>query len=314
VAGEEVVEEQRPRHWGPVVLVLLVVAAAVAVWYLRRDDEPVFVAVPEVVGLRERAAVQRLAGKGLTVSVQRRRHDRSVRGVVYEQQPNAGETRGLGSIATVFVAEGPATTAVPEVTGLPAGRAARLLRAANFRVARVPVVSRLAEGTVVSQFPRGGDRADWHASVRINVASEAGRLLVPDVLGRTEVAATMRLRAAGIVPQVVRVASAAPEGKVVRQSPVGGSRIAQRDGVRVEVSDGTGADPTVVPENPHTPVLLGFGEQEAVHELEALGYIVRVTRRHTADPREDGAVIEQKPSGGAPGGSVITIVVGDASG
>jgi eukaryotic-like serine/threonine-protein kinase len=314
VQPEEVVEEQRPHPWRIAVLVLLVLAVVAAIWLLGRGEEPRYAAVPSAVGATGRVALRRLGEAGFTVSLERKRRDHVTPGTVYEQQPPGG-VLGVGAIVTVLVADGPATTAVPHVTGLRAGHAARVLRAAHLRVARVPVVSSAPRGTVVSQFPRGGDRADWNAAVRINVAGDPGRLTVPDVLGRTVAAATARLRRAGIdEPQVARVASAAPEGLVVSQSPVGGSRIARSDGVRVEVSDGSGIPEGVEPENPHTPVLIGFGEREAVHELEILGYIVRVTQRRTDDPREDGTVIDQEPSGGAPRGAVITIVIGDASG
>jgi beta-lactam-binding protein with PASTA domain len=295
------------------VLLLLVAAVAGAVWYLAREDKPPPATVPRVVGLDERAAVRRLGGEGLTASVERRRRDGTPRGVVYAQRPRGGGELGSGAIVTVLVASGPATTVVPSVTGMPAGRAARVLGAAHLRANRVPVFSEQPVGTVVSQFPRANGRTDRDAAVRINVAQGASRVRVPDVLGRTVTGAVSVLGRAGVgSPQVVRVPSAAPEGKVVAQSPVAGSQIARGDSVRIDVSDGTGAPTTTEPENPHTPVLLGFGEREAVEELENAGYIVRVRRRHTDDPREDGTVIEQQPPGGGPRGSVITLVVGDA--
>ena len=292
---------------------LLAAAVGVGVWALARDEPARLVAVPQVVGLPERDAARRLGGDGLTVSVARRRRDGVERGRVYAQRPRAGRESGSGAIVTLFVASGPRTTVVPRLTGLHVERAAELLRAAELRVNRVPVISREPPGTVVSQFPPANERTDRHTAVRINVAGGATRARVPDVLGAEVAAARAVLRRAGLSPpRVVEVASAVPAGRVVRQSPVAGSEIAAGVRVRVEVSDGSGAPTTSDPENPHTPVLLGFGEREAVEELERTGYIVRVRRRRVTDPRQDGTVIEQQPAAGGPLGSVITVIVGDA--
>jgi serine/threonine-protein kinase len=199
------------------------------------------------------------------------------------------------------------------VTGLPVAQAAGLLREAALRANRVPVISDEPAGTVVAQFPRWGTRIDRRAAVRLNVAGGASRARVPDVLGRTAAVARVRLRREGLAPpEVVRVASAVPEGTVVAQSPVGGSLVGPRVRVRVEISDGSGAPASTEPENPHTPVVLGFGEREAVEELERSGYVVRVRRRRVSDPRQDGTVIGQQPAEGGPRGSVITLVVGDS--
>jgi serine/threonine-protein kinase len=269
--------------------------------------------VPRVVGDPERDAARRLLAAEFTVSVVRRRRDGVAAGVVYAQRPRAGLEQSSGGIVTLFVARGVATTVVPQVTGLPVGQAVELLREAALRVNRVPVISDDPAGTVVAQVPRVGTRVDRRTAVRVNVAAGASRARVPDVLGRTVAVARTRLRRAGLPPpQVVRVGSAVPAGTVVRQSPVGGSLVGPLVRVRVQVSDGSGAPGSAEPENPHTPVLLGFGEREAVEELEQLGYVVRVRRRRVADPRRDGTVIDQQPAQGAPLGAVITLVVGDA--
>jgi serine/threonine-protein kinase len=278
-----------------------------------REEEPRTAPVPRVVGDAERAAARRLLASEFTVSVVRRRRDRVAAGVVYAQRPRAGLEKGSGAIVTLFVARGVATTVVPQVTGLPVEQAAQLLRDAALRLNRVPVISDEPAGTVVAQVPRFGTRVDRRTAVRVNVAAGTSRARVPDVLGRTAADARTRLRRDGLPPpEVVRVASAVPVGTVVRQSPVGGSLVGPRVRVRVEVSDGSGAPASTEPENPHTPVLLGFGEREAVEELERQGYVVRVRARRVTDPRQDGTVIDQQPAEGAPRGSVITLVVGDA--
>jgi eukaryotic-like serine/threonine-protein kinase len=322
VVAEEIVEEAPPPPRPPTLwpyllaLLLLVLGGLGALWYFTQDDEAETKPVPGVVRLAEGDAVDRLRDDGFTVTIERARSDDAPQGIVFAQRPGAGRELETGAIVTILVSRGPATTEVPDVTGLPADRAEELLRAAELRVNRAPVFSEEPPGTVVAQSPPAGERAARDAAVRINVSRGTGRVRVPDVVGRTADEAGAILRRAGLpTPNVVRIPSDAPEGEVVAQSPTAGSEIARDDPVRINVSDGTGAATSSGETDlPHVPNVVGFGEAEAVQALEEAGFTVRVELRPTDDPTEDGTVIEQISPPGSDRATLVTIVVGDSTG
>jgi penicillin-binding protein 1A len=125
---------------------------------------------------------------------------------------------------------------VPSVIGMTQEEATSALRAAGFDVAVELVSSDQAAGTVVAQDPAAGERALQTSTVTISVAeapSPTPRLAtVPNVLGRTEGAASAALRKAGFrvaVSYQQECDPSAPEcdyrqGIVWAQSPAGGAR------------------------------------------------------------------------------------------
>jgi serine/threonine-protein kinase len=113
------------------------------------------------------------------------------------------------------------------------------------------------------------------------------------------------LRALGLGWAVTTVVSSSvPEGRVKAQRPTQGTQLRKGETVTLTVSSG--------PPEVDVPDLVGLDEATARHQLTAAGLVVRVVDRTTADPDEDGMVLEQSPSGG---GSVelretVTITVG----
>ena len=321
VVEEEIVEEARPPRRPPTLwpyllaILVLVLAGLGALWYFTQEDEAELKPVPGVVRLPEGDAVDRLRDDGFTVTIERERSDDAPQGIVFAQTPGAGRELETGAIVTIVVSSGPATTEVPNVTGLPADRAEEVLRAAELRANRAEVFSEEPAGTVVAQSPAAGERVDRDAAVRINVSRGTGRVTVPDVVGRTADEAGAIMREAGLpTPNVVRVPSDAPEGEVVAQSPTAGSEVAQDVPVRINVSDGTGeAAGGGETELPHVPNVVGFGEAEAVQALEEAGFTVEVERQPTDDPNEDGIVLEQFSPPGSDRATFVTIVVGDST-
>ena len=294
---------------------LLVVAAlgAAALWLERREADPATSTVPSVTGLAEDDAVERLGRAGFTVSANRRPVDGTREGVVATQDPPGGAESSSGAIVTLRVSTGPATSAVPDVTGLRAASAEAALRRVGRNARRVPVYSDAPQGEVVGQSPGAGVRALRGQPVQLGVSrGTTRRVTVPRVVGRSARDAGRVLRRAALgAPVVVRLRSTARAGTIVRQSPVAGSQLAEGSRIRVGVSDGRG--PAVAaPDNPHMPIVVGFSEAEALRELETFGYLVRIAYRRAEDPGGDGVVVEQEPQGGGPRGSVVTLVVGAA--
>ena len=132
---------------------------------------------------------------------------------------------------------------VPDVTGMKQQAAQDTLTKANF----VPIVNNVAsiepKGVVVSQAPKGGSSAALGSAVTIDVSTgKAPKVTVPDVVGKTQDAATSALQAAGFQVAVVYQQDPTQVGIVISQSPVGGTKLAQ--GSTVTITVGTGPSPS----------------------------------------------------------------------
>jgi beta-lactam-binding protein with PASTA domain len=317
VVEEEVAEPYEPapppdRHLWPWLLLLLalVLGGLALLWYLSQDDEETK-PVPAVVRLTEADAVELLNEEGFDARVQRLPNE-APRGIVFAQEPGAGRELEEDRVVTIRVSTGAVGVDVPNVVGLPFEQAQDRLADAGLRARRFGVFSEEPRGTVVAQNPAAGESAMEGSSVRVNVSEGTGRVEVPDVVGRSRDDAASTLREAGLEVRTVNVPSAEPEGTVVAQSPAAGSEVAERSRVRINVSDGSGAEPPAS----EVPNVVGLSEAEAIDELEDAGFTVRIRREETQNPEEDGVVLSQDPEEGedAREGDEVAITVGELAG
>lgn len=238
---DERVEQPPPRRpvlWPWLLLLLaLVLAGLAAVWYFTQADDTQTKPVPVVVRLPEQQARERLQAEGFSVGASREAND-APQGTVFAQSPGAGTELEEGSVVEIRVSEGPATTPVPSVVGLPVTQATERLQEAELRARPTEVFSEEPEGVVVSQNPAAGEEARRDSAVRINVSKGTGETTVPDVVGLTEEEAVGQLEDAELAPSVVRVPSREPEGTVVAQNPPAGQTVRIGSRVRVNVSTG----------------------------------------------------------------------------
>jgi beta-lactam-binding protein with PASTA domain len=280
------------------------------------------IVVPSVRDLPVADARERLETAGFEVRV-RRVFAGAPRERVVEQDPRGGERARRGSTVELLVSKGRNLNRVPDVVGMQEDEAVRALRAREFEARIFDVPSEEPQGTVVAQVPRGGVLGPPDARVRINVSSgeptgtpqerqpapgpaTGATVRVPDVVGLPQTSALGRLRDRGLNGVVSFVRSDQPRGRVVRQTPAAGARVARNSDVRLVVSAGTTAARVSVPD------VVGLDQPQATQTLEDAGFIVDVIRVVVEDPAEDGVVIDQQPPGGtrAPSGAVVTIFVG----
>ena len=127
--------------------------------------------VPKVVGLTEAQAMQLLQQSnftGIPVSVS----SSQPQGTVVGQSPSPGTHGVLGSPVRIMVSTGHATqTVVPSVIGLTQARAESVLSNAGYgvNVVDVPTSDKRANGRVIYQSPKGGERRDKGSTVSIAV-------------------------------------------------------------------------------------------------------------------------------------------------
>jgi eukaryotic-like serine/threonine-protein kinase len=128
------------------------------------------IAVPSVIGIPFESAESTLQGAGFAVA-REDVDDDGPEGVVVGQSPAAGTQQGKGSVITLQVSKGPATSQIPDVTSLTAADATSQLNKSGFDVQSVEEIvdDPQLDGKVLSQDPEGGASAEEGTTVVIVV-------------------------------------------------------------------------------------------------------------------------------------------------
>lgn len=230
------------------------------------------VAVPRLIGLTERQALDRLTGAGFTSKViLEQSTGRS--GMVVSQVPAGAIQVAKGTTVQILVshaatgttaattASTPATTTtettvptttaeapptprtaqVPDVGGETEAGAAHALVEAGARPSFVFVPSDQTLGTVVGQAKQSGATVPYDAHIQVNLSQGLNmqtEVTVPSVSGKTLTDSVSTLNAAGLRLIYVKepVSSRAQAGTVVQQSPGAGARIPRNAQVLVFVA------------------------------------------------------------------------------
>ena len=134
------------------------------------------IAVPSVLGQPFEQAESELATAGFNVDRRDAESDEP-EGTVVDMEPAANTLQSRGSTVTLVVSTGPATSAVPDVTGLDGPTAVATIRSSGFRVAvrKIETTDENLGGQVLSQSPEGGAQAKPGATITITV----GRFVPP---------------------------------------------------------------------------------------------------------------------------------------
>jgi eukaryotic-like serine/threonine-protein kinase len=302
--GYEEPPRRRRPFWPWLLGALLLAGALVAgyyLWNLIQDEisgaQPV--SVPFVEGQKRPQAVKNIRDAGLKPVPIERSHETVLLGIVFRQDPEAGERVPKGNAVRIFVSTGKPRVAVPhEADALVTIRAAGLVPDPH------DIFSDQPTGTVIAQEPKGGESVVRGSTVRINISKGQQNVGIPSVVGFSYSRAADELRQAGFTAVRQDVEADEPKGTVVDQDPAPGAL--HPPGTRVTLSVSTGSTSTTVPD------VLNQDEASARASLENEGWEVVVRDTATEDPAEDGIVVSQNPAPGAEAepGSTITIFVG----
>ena len=305
-------EEPRRRRrpiWPWLLGLLLLVGALVGgvyVWDQIQDEisgaKPVV--VPFVEGQRWPQARQNIRRVGLRPARVNRSHETFAIGVVFRQEPEAGERVPKGNAVRLFVSTGKPRVAVPDVLGAREADAVVTIRAAGLVPDTRDIFSDEPAGTVIAQDPKGGISVVKGTTVRINISKGLENRGIPSVIGQSFAEASRQLRAAGFTPVREDVDDSAPKGQVVGQDP--GPGTLHPPGTEVTLSVSTGQSTTTVPD------VINQDEESARATLENDGWVVVIRETGTDNPDEDGVVLSQTPGPGeeAEPGSEVTIYIG----
>ena len=128
--------------------------------------------VPPVVGLTRSQAEVALEHAGLDVGEVQEVRDAAPRGQVLASDPAPGQRVPIPTAVALTVSTGPATVAIPDVTGQPYPRARVLLEQLGLRVGRVVVdeASLVSPNTVVGQSPAAGRTVTAGTTISLTVS------------------------------------------------------------------------------------------------------------------------------------------------
>ena len=300
-------------------------------------------AIPDLVGMKEADAVNKLESLGFKSEVKRVASTRP-KGVVVDQEPVAGVTAVGETTVKLSVSSGKRPVVVPQVVGQTQGNAVSALTKLGLKPELHNVPSAKAAGLVVAQKPPAGKEVDKGSSVALNVStgtgttatttatatttttatatttattpattstSAAASVRVPRVVGLAQTPALRRLNVVGLLPTVVYVRSSQPANRVISQTPAAGRTLRKGSRVRVNVSTGPNPQPAT-----SVPDVNGQDQAAAASALRSAGFRVVVLNRPTSNQSQDGLVVEQQPRAGSniPAGSQVTIFIGRFSG
>jgi beta-lactam-binding protein with PASTA domain/predicted Ser/Thr protein kinase len=305
-------DEPRRRAVWPWFIALLFVAAAIVGGYFLYDQIQTQltnskVAVENYRGFREIDAVKKIRDKGLRVQVVRQYNATVQATYVFKQDPQPGERIEKGNYVTIFSSQGPPKTDVPGVVGEKLDQALEDLRRANLKWKIQRIDANQPQDEVVSQRPSAGLSVAQGSSVTLRVSNGPKPVIVPNEVGSTFESANSALLGSGFAVRRKDVESDQPKDTVVAQSPNPGTY--QPPGSTITLSVSKGPTTSTVPD------VTSIAQGDAIAQLKASGFQVRVVPQQVTDSSQDGIVQTQDPAGGtkAPPGSTVTIAVGKFS-
>ena len=245
-------DQDKRRTWPVVLLTLLaLILLAGALWAGLQmfGDKTPQTTVPQVVGLREQAAVQKLKQAGLTVNnVERVNDETAPKGQVIDVDPGEGEQVDKGSSVDLKVSAGKSDVVVKYVIGMSKEDATRVMQDLGLDVAYKVRDSNEPKNQVVATDPNAGETVKAGSTVTLILSR--GQVEVPNVVGFTEDAARQRLEDAGFQVEVREDADTpSQKGIVLDQDPTGRTDAPRGSTVTIVVS--TYEEPT--PSDTPTP-------------------------------------------------------------
>jgi eukaryotic-like serine/threonine-protein kinase len=303
---------RRRAFWPWLLALLLVAAAAVAAVYVYDQIQDELnanrpIAVELYVGLQEKQAVENIRADGFTIDLQhihRQPNAKQPAGVVYDQDPDAGQRQDKGNFVSIWVSTGAPKTTVPNVKGLSRDEAVSRLASANLQADVHEVPSSEQPDVVLAQDPKPGEKVKQNTTVRINVSSGPKPVSVPNVVGQAYDSAASLLQGQGFAVAKRLVDSNQPAGVVVDSDPKPGSSVAPGSSITLLVSKG--------PKEQQVPSVENLDVDTAKGILQDSGFKWKIVYQDTTDGSLDGVVITQDPAAAtkAPPGTVVTLTVG----
>ncbi|MBI5735217.1 MAG: PASTA domain-containing protein, partial [Mycolicibacterium neoaurum] len=250
--------------------------------------------VPDVQGLTQQEALNRLQDSGLSPVVDAKPDGSVDAGRVIGTDPAAGGSVSAGSDITLNVSTGPEQRRIPDVSRLSYDEAVATLADAGFEnVRRMAQASTSEElDRVVGTVPAAQQDSATSNEIVILVGSGPSARTVPEVTGQTVEQATRNLDTAGFTTILqADVDGTLPAGQVAGTDPPAGTSVASDAPLTLKVSRG---NQFVMPD------LRGLFYDDARQQLQALGHTGAFLKGPDMDAGSDrrAKVVQQVPAPG----------------
>ncbi|HEV2369889.1 MAG TPA: PASTA domain-containing protein, partial [Acidimicrobiales bacterium] len=154
-------------------------------------------AVPDLSGVSQATATQRLQQAGFAANVQQQNSESVAAGQVISWTPLG--TQPKGTTVTVTVSAGPAPRTIPQLSGQSYAQASAALQQLGLVASENDVYNNdFPSGQVVSTNPGAGGTAAKGSTVTVNVSKGPQIVTVPDVGGMSVDGATRKLTQVGL--------------------------------------------------------------------------------------------------------------------
>lgn len=283
------------------ILVIAVVGAAVAAWWLAAGPGRTM-PTPDVVGMSVEQAQTTLSADGLGLEVTGEAFSETVpSGAIATTDPAPGEGVRIDGTVAGTVSKGPERYEVPDVRGSSQTDAAAAIQAANLVVGTVREAydDKAAVGTVAALSPKPGTSVKPGTAIEVIISKGAKPVPVPKIEGRKLAAAKATLSEAGLKFDVrQKFSEKVKDGVVISARPGEGTVVDSGSSVTLVVSKGP--PPVTVPN------LVDMPRDKAVATLRKLGLKARVLE---GDFSPLNRVISQSAAAGSevPKGSTVTL-------
>lgn len=145
-------------------------------------------------------------------------------------------------------------------------------------------------GQIVTQNVEEGDKVPKNTTIEVTICSGPGEFEAPNVVGQDEEQAARMIEDAELVPKRdFAYSDTVPQGKVISQTPEGGTPVKKGDAVTYIVSQGT--------QTLKVPDVTGKPESEAKETLANAGFNSVTTTSEHDDTVAEGLVIRQSFAG-----------------
>ncbi|WP_181781526.1 Stk1 family PASTA domain-containing Ser/Thr kinase [Pseudonocardia pini] len=307
-------DEEPPKRTGRTVGIVVAVLVAlgligfVAYQVFGGPAQPQQVAVPNVEGQDPDAARAAVSGAGLLVDLRQEPSDVAQTNKVTRTDPGAGVQVAERSRVTIFVGTGPASVAVPALSGKTVAEAQTLLEQRGLKLGEQTSqeTSESSQvGKIIQSTPAAGVDAPGGSAVAVVVGAKQTTVAVPDVTGQTEAEAKQTLSQSGFTQvQTQQVDGGGTAGTVVQTNPSAGTKVAPGTTITLSVSRGNQIQ---------VPDVVGQSASDAVRQLNSAGIRnYNLQGQQVQDPSQNNTVLSTSPAAGSAmdPDDEITVVVG----
>lgn len=178
--------------------------------------------VPDVIGMFEEEAIQKLKEHHLDYNIADRVFDTAPAGQVIDQDPKGGQrVKTNRPPIDLIISKGPKASTVPNIIGRTEQEGIALLENSGFEPGRIirQYSNEVPEGVIIDQNPRAGLTLSEGEMINFTVSLGPELVEVPNLVGKTLEEAEKILKNQNIAYSVSKKTDDAPKNTVIEQSP-----------------------------------------------------------------------------------------------